>query len=256
MEILDCNLTYGAVNNGKPFLNCDTFEALLAETDRAGISGGLIRCRYSDTVGVNYGNDFAARHALAAAAEGRPVWGVWAALPPYTGETPAPEALPGEMKKNNIGAVYLAPRTHRYEPTPLTLGRLLSVLQERRIPVILNTANGVSMELIYKIMAAYPRLTAIVGDSDCWPNARRLYPLAYEYENLRLDLSFVMDAGGVEDMVSRFGAKKLLFGTGFPARYTGSMLAVVRAAQIPDADRARIFGKNLRELLSEACYDQ
>ena len=256
MEILDCNLTYGAVNNGKPFRNCDTFAELLAETDRAGISGGLVKCRYSDTVGVNYGNRFAAKDVAAAREKGLPFWGVWAALPPYTDETPAPEELPGEMQKNNVAAVYLAPGTHRYVPDRLTLGRLLGVLQERKIPVILNTANGVSMELIYKIMAAFPKLAAVVGDCDCWPNARRLYPLAYEYENLRTDLSFVMDAGGVEDMTRRFGAEKLLFGTAFPARYTGSMLAVVRAADISENEKEMIFGKNLRQMITEACYDQ
>ena len=121
--------------------------------------------------------------------------------------------------------------------------------QERKIPVILNTSLGLSMEQIYGVMKAFPRLTAIVGDFDCWPNARRLYPLAASFENLHLDLSFVMDAGGVEDMVARFGAEKLLYGSAFPARYTGSMLAVLRSAAISEADRALIFGGNLERLV-------
>ena len=249
--ILDCNLTYGATNNGEPYRNCDTFDELLAELRRAGIGGGLVRCRYSDTVGVNYGNGFAARDTARGTAEGFWMRGVWAALPPFTGETPAPEALPAAMAAHNIAAVYLSPRTHRYQPDPITLGPVLGVLEERRIPVFLETENGVPMELIYRIMRAFPRLTAIVGDSDCWPNARRLYPLAATYENLRLDLSYVMDAGGVEDMTARFGAEKLLFGTAFPARYTGSMLAVVRAAAIPETDREKIFGGNLLAMVQK-----
>ena len=252
MEILDCNLTFGATNNGRPYRNCDTFEDLLAELDRAGIAGGLVRCAYSDTVGVNYGNDFLTDKLRQA--PGRPLWGVWAALPPFTGETPAPEALPAAMARGGAAAVYLDPGTHRYELNGLTVGRLLGVLEDCRIPVILSTAHGVPMERIYRIMAEFPRLTAVVADCDCWPNGRRLYPLAESYGNLRLDLSYVMDAGGVEDMTARFGAEKLRFGTAFPERYTGSMLAVVRGAAVSDADREKIFGGNLRNMIKEARF--
>ena len=254
MKILDCSLTYGASINGTPPHGCDTFTALTAELDRAGISGGLVRCRYSDTAGVNYGNNMLARDLKKGREAGYDLYGVWAALPPFTGETPAPEALPAAMRQNGIAAVYLAPAVHRYEPTRLTLGPLMEVLQARRIPVILNTALGVSMPQIYALLEAFPRHTALVGDADCWPNARRLYPLAASYPNVRLDLSYVMDAGGVEDPVSRFGARKLLFGTAFPDRYTGSMLAVVRAARIGEEDRALIFGGNLERLIKEADF--
>ena len=254
MEILDCNLSFGATNNGEPYKNCDTFRELLAELDRAGIGGGLVRCAYSDTVGVRYGNDFIARTVLSARAENRRFWGVWAALPPFTGETPSPANLPGAMAKNGIGAVYVDPQTHRYELNSLTMGDFFAVMEDCRIPVLLSTAHNLSMAQIYAIMENFPRLTAVVSDGDCWPNGRRLYPLADRYENLRLDLSYVMDAGGVEDMTARFGAKKLLFGTAFPARYTGSMLAVVRAAAIPDADREKIFGGNLEDMLKEARF--
>ncbi|MCR5784000.1 MAG: amidohydrolase, partial [Clostridia bacterium] len=142
--------------------------------------------------------------------------------------------------------------THRWELNTLTMGGTFDLLQQERIPLLLNTACGVNMGQIYAVMSEFPRLTAVIADSDCWPNARRLYPLAYKYENLRLDLSYVMDAGGVEDMVSRFGAEKLLFGTAFPYRYTGSMLAVVRSADISETDREKIFGLNLIKMLEEA----
>ncbi len=252
MKILDCNLTFGATNNGEPYKNCDTFTDLLEELDRCGIGGGLVRCAYSSTVGVNYGNDFVARCVNSDAAKAFELYGVWAVLPPFTNETPSPAALPDEMRNNRIGAVYLSPRTHRYELNALTMGECLDALEAEKIPVILNTAYGVSMTQIYEIMAAHPRLTALIADSDCWPNARRLYPLAQRYESLRLDLSYIMDAGGIEDMTARFGAEKLVFGTAFPYRYTGSMLAVTRAAAISEEDRAKIFGGNLMNMLKEA----
>ncbi|MCR5485801.1 MAG: amidohydrolase family protein [Clostridiales bacterium] len=252
MKIYDCHLTYGASVNIQPYKNCDTFSDLLDAVDVSEIDGGLVRCRYSDNVGVRYGNGFAARDVRSALDKGIFMRGVWAVLPPYTDETPKPEALFDEMKKNNIGAVYINPSVHRYVPDMLTLGKTLSVIEENKIPIILSTEYGVSMELIYKIMRAFPRLRALISDTDCWPNARRLYPLISEYENAVLDLSYVMDAGGIEDMTSRFGAEKLLFGTGFPARYPGSVLAMVRGADISERERELILGKNLENILSEA----
>lgn len=250
MKILDCNLVFGAKNDGEPYRNCDTFPELLAELDRSGTDGGLVRCFYSDTVGVNYGNRFVSD--CVKTAEGKALYAVWAIIPPYTDEGPKPYELASALRQNRAGAVYISPRTHRWELNTLTMGGTFDLLQQERIPLLLNTACGVNMGQIYAVMSEFPRLTAVIADSDCWPNARRLYPLAYKYENLRLDLSYVMDAGGVEDMVSRFGAEKLLFGTAFPYRYTGSMLAVVRSAGISETDREKIFGLNLIKMLEEA----
>ena len=47
-------------------------------------------------------------------------------------------------------------------------------------------------------------------------------------------------------------SNKLLFGTAFPYRYTGSMLAVARSADISESDREKIFGLNLIKMLEEA----
>ena len=255
IQILDCDLNYGASNVGDPYKGCDTVSELLAELENAGIRGGLVRCLYSDTVGVRYGNAFASRDTAEANEQGFFTRAVWALVPPFTGETPLPKDLPQAMRENNVGAVYLNPDAHRWVPDRLTLDGTLEVLQERRIPVILSSATGVPMELTYRILADFPKLTAIVADKYSWPNARRLYPLAESYENVHLSLSYVMDAGGVEDMVSRFGAGKVLFGSAFPYRYTGSMMAVIRAAAISDEQRAQIFGGNLERLIKGANLD-
>ena len=251
MKVLDCNISYGATPNGKPYKNCDTFADLCAAMRTYGIDGGLIRCGYSSTVGVVYGNSMVAADIASDEAAGLDMWGVWAVLPPHTNEIPSPDELPAEMAKHRIAALYLNPGAHRYVPNRISIGAYLKMAEERRIPVILNTYYGISMAQIAEIMEMYPKLTALVGDTDCWPNARRLYPLAYSFENLYLDLSYVMDDQGVEDMIRRFGADRLVFGTAFPERYTGSVMAMVRAAEISDEDRAKIFGGNLERIIGQ-----
>lgn len=250
MKIFDCNLFYGASINGEPYCGCDTFELLEKEASRCGIDGGLVRCLYSTAAGVDYGNKFVADDIAKRA--GSDWYGVWAALPPFTSETPPPEQLYDEMKKQKIGAIFLDPGAHRYVLNSLTMGDVFCAAQEKKIPVILSTCNNIPIEKIYEIMKDFPSLTVIMNDGDCWPNGRKLYPLLYNYERFYLDLSYVMDAGGIEDMVGRFGAERLLFGTGFPSRYTGSMLAVLRAAEIDKKSRELIMGRNLERILEEA----
>lgn len=251
MKVLDCNIFYGATPNGKPYKNCDTFAELCSAMRNSGIDGGLIRCGYSTTVGVVYGNNMVAADVNSKQAADFSMWGVWNIIPPHTNEIPSPEKLPEEMAKNKIAALYLNPKEQRFVPNRISIGAYLKMAEERKIPVILNTCHGLTMAQIGDIMEMYPKLTAIVGDTDCWPNARRLYPLAYSYENLYLDLSYVMDDQGVEDMTRRFGADRILFGTSFPERYTGSVMAMVRAAEISEEDRAKIFGGNLERLIGQ-----
>jgi len=251
MKVLDCNISYGASINGQPHRNCDTFADLCAAMKTFGIDGGLVRASYISTVGVSYGDKMLAADLASDAAKGLELYGVWGLVPPCTGETPAPEKLPEEMAKNNIAAIYFDPKSHRFVPNRISIGAYLAVAQERKIPVILHSRYGITMETLANIMEIYPDLTVLFGDTDSWPNARRLYPLAYAYKNLYFDLSYVMDDQGIEDMVGRFGADRLVFGTGFPDRYTGSTMAMLRAAEISDEDRAKIFAGNLERLIGQ-----
>jgi len=248
MKVLDCNMYYGATPKATPYSPCNTFKELCDHMRRSGINGGLVTSQYSNTVGVVYGNEEVARMVQSKEAEDLALYGMWACIPPYTNEIPSPEELPAEMKKNKIGAIYLSPVEHRFVPNRISIGPYMEVAQEKKIPVFLNTHNGISLAEIADLMEKYPKLTAVVGDTYCWPNARRLYPLVYNFENLCLDLSFVMDDQGVEDMTRRFGAEKILFGTSFPERYPGSVMAMVRAAEIKEEERELIFGGNLERL--------
>lgn len=221
---------------------------LRAELDRSGINGGLVRCRYSSTVGVQYGNTMLARD-LTAEEHDIALWGVWAILPSCTGELPPAQVLPEQMKAQRIAAVYLDPVSHRYLPDRVSVGDYLDMAQQCRIPVLLNTALGMTMEQIAGILENFPKLTAILGAEYPWPNGRYLYPLAYHYENVFLDLAYCMDSFGIEDMTKRFGAERILFGSAYPNHYTGSAMAMVRAAQISEEERKLIFGENLIKLI-------
>ena len=250
MKLLDCNMSYGISINGIPHSPCNSFAELCQSMKNAGINGGLVRCNLTSTSGVVFGNARLSND-LATAPDDLQLWGVWGLVPPHTGETPVPEKLAEEMLKNRIAAVYLDPASHHFMTNRVSMGRYYSVLQERRIPIILTNRFGVSLDEICNILELYPKLTVILGSIDSWPNGRRLYPIAAEFENVYVDHSFIMDDQGVEDLCRHFGTERVLFGTGFPDRYVGSQMANVRAAQISDEDRVKVFGANLESLIAK-----
>ncbi len=55
---------------------------------------------------------------------------------------------------------------------------------------------------------------------------------------------------GIEEICRRFGARRLLFGTGLPFTEAGPSIAQITYAEISDADKRSIAGDNLRKLLA------
>jgi predicted TIM-barrel fold metal-dependent hydrolase len=82
---------------------------------------------------------------------------------------------------------------------------------------------------------------------------RYTYPLLERYPNVHLttDMLSITD-GGVEGIVARFGARRLVFGTGFPRRYAEAAMLQLAQAEIPEADRRAIASANLQRLLTES----
>lgn len=79
---------------------------------------------------------------------------------------------------------------------------------------------------------------------------RVIYPLFERYENLRIEAATYQVNYGIEEVCRRFGARRLLFGTGLPVTEAGPSIAQIAYAEISDEDKALIAGGNLWELLS------
>lgn len=253
MKLYDCNLSYGRHFIATQYTPCPTIDELCEELANAGLDGGFVRCLASDTTGARYGNEKVAQEiGYARKQYGLDLYGAWALLPSSTREIPAPDKLPAEMAKNHIGALYMLPKIHRYLARPLVMGDYMAMAQERKIPVILDTKYGLTMDQICDMLEAYPKLTAVVACEGSWPNARQFYPLLEAFPNVALDLTYMWDDQGIEEIVDRYGADKLLLGSGFPERYLGGFIAYVRAAEISDEDKALIFGGNFERLVKEA----
>jgi len=57
---------------------------------------------------------------------------------------------------------------------------------------------------------------------------------------------------GLEDICERFGARRLLFGTGYPQFALGPAITMIASAQISNHDKQLIASGNMRRLIEEA----
>ena len=78
-----------------------------------------------------------------------------------------------------------------------------------------------------------------------------MYPLFEKYAGFHIELSNYCGHRGIEELVRRFGAKRLLFGTRLPYFTPGSAIGMLGYADVSEAERKQIAGDNLRRLLKK-----
>jgi predicted TIM-barrel fold metal-dependent hydrolase len=77
-------------------------------------------------------------------------------------------------------------------------------------------------------------------------------PLLERYPNVYVDTAQYLLDGGLEALVADYGARRVLFGSGFPESYMGGMMMALRHARLPEAAKTAIAGGNLARILEEA----
>ena len=79
-----------------------------------------------------------------------------------------------------------------------------------------------------------------------------MYPLLAQCPELRVCLApRCITPLGIERFVARFGAARLLFGSGLPESSPGGLIGYVMYSDISDDDKAAILAGNVETLLRE-----
>ena len=244
LNFFDCDARIGdTIRGARPGV-----AELLAEMDRCGIERALIG---HNNWAFSALDDANGEVAAAVAAGANRLTGVWCVLPPQCGETPAPEELFAAMREQGIGAITLYPEEHRFQLSRLSLGGLMAAAAKRKVPVILDFF-GEKYDFLYKFMELFPDVVCIARGAYKFGCDRFLRPLLETYKGFHFCFSGYWVPEGVRDLAERYGAKRLLFGSGFPQLNPGSAMLQLRHSGLNDADVAAIAGGNLETMLSEA----
>lgn len=251
MVFYDANLCYGTptnVNLAAP-IPCPDIQTLDAALQRAGVTGGLVFTEATDFSGVVIGNRMLSEDLQKAKTD---LYGMYTIVPAYTDEIPSAADLPGEMKKLKMAALRMSPATNKWLPKAGVIADYLEMATELRIPVVFDTARGISLGEVYDIMERFPSLPAILAYENIWPADRYYRPFLAQFPNLKMELSSMITDQGIDKLVSKFGAERFLFGSRFPRMYIGGQMLQLKHAGIREEDKAKISSENLLNMIKEA----
>ncbi len=250
MRFFDCNAFFGLPAR-RPLAPVATAEALLAEMDHAGVDRALVWHIAQHDVAAQTGN----RLLTESIAAFDRLYGCWTVLPNHASELPAPAVLFEQMYKTRTVALRAFPDDHRFLLGEVSMGDLLSAMVLRRVPLFVSLIRGITWRGIYDVLEAFPELTCVVCDHGCWGEDRMFRPLLERYPHVYIDTAQYLLDGGIEALVSDYGANRLLFGSGFPESYFGGMMMALKHADIPlEAKQAVAYG-NLERLIERAWGD-
>jgi len=240
LQFFDCNCQVGRFGAPAPglALTPDEFEAELRHFGVAcALAYHALAKEYSPTEGNR------------ALLEDRRPWlePCWVAMPHHTGELPAPEDLLREMRAADVRAVRLFPKEHNWRLGEWSAGELLAGLERERVVTLLDLEQT-DWDEVDAVCEGHPDLPLILLRPN-YRTARLLYPLFERHTNLRIEFSFYQVHRGIEEICARFGAERLVFGSGLPVFSPGGPIAMVTYAEVADREKQAMAGGTLARLL-------
>jgi Predicted metal-dependent hydrolase of the TIM-barrel fold len=172
---------------------------------------------------------------------------MWVVMPSHTGEFPEPDVLVGKLKADGIKTVTMFPVEHGFSLSHWNSGEMLKCLERNGI-ILLLELEQISWDGLYDMLDRYPGLNIILTGLDYAIN-RNIYPLLKVFPQLYLETSGVKAHSGIEDICARFGAGRLVFGSGMPVFSGGAAVAMIQYASISEAEKRMIAHENLEKLL-------
>jgi hypothetical protein len=248
LKFFDCNVQVGKRKIVNPGSFHETGE-LLRKMEHYGIQKALCYHSLAEGYRSSIGNG-----VLMDEIKGIPnLYPVWVVLPHHTGEFPEPAVLKDELKKNGVKAVRIFPSAangHNYSMSSWCTGELLSMLEETGVPVMAHMGQ-LSWDTVHEMLTNHPKLKLILTLLH-YNTARNCYPLLKKFKNFYLETIGYKIYEGIEDICQKFGAGRLVFGSGAPQYSGGSAVAMITYASISDGDKQLIASGNLERLLGEA----
>jgi len=242
LSFLDCNCQVGRRTAPRPETNLSV-EELLAELDHAGIDQALTSHAEAQEYDPRIGN----ARLSELCADHEALIPCYAVLPPHTGEMPSGEALLDYLRDGGARAVRFFPTDHNFGLGETWCGSLWSTLEEAGVPALIDLAQT-SWREVDEILTAHPKQHLIVlrvgYRIDRW-----VYPLLAKHAGLHLETAFYELHLALESVTERFGADRLIFGTGLPVWDAGGAMTPILYADISEAAQRRIAGETLRSLL-------
>jgi len=243
VPLFDVQTGFGGLPTGKA--ECIALDELLDEMAHLSIERALARIVPDE----QERNVLADNAALFEACDADDALAPCPVLVPNTAYDFAPEEdQVAEAVAHGAGAASLRPAKDGWVLRDWACGRLFRALEERRLPVFC-LERDFTLEQVADIAGTYPGLPIILAGL-AYRSQRTLVPLLETFHNVHgvTGSRFAVHAG-IEQLVHRVGADRVLFGTGFPESEAGMAVTQLMYADLSDDDKARIGSGNIERLM-------
>jgi predicted TIM-barrel fold metal-dependent hydrolase len=165
-------------------------------------------------------------------------------------EMPVADKLLAQLRAEKPAAVKLYPNAHRFILNEFYAGELLDVLNTLHMPILFDSDQKPSYESLPDLAKHYPDIKFIML-RQAINESRYARPLLEKLENVYFDAGIMIDTCFIEELVSKFGASKLLFGSGMPLYMPAGALGMIIYSRISDDDKQSIFSGNWNRIQEE-----
>ena len=180
----------------------------------------------------------------------------WAAMAPGTDEQPAPAELVKQMKAHRVGALFLFTGQYPISLADWCIDELLEPLAAEKVPVFINPnttgweQDRTDWSAVVALCKRWPTLPVIVSEFRIRRGQRLAYRAMDAAPNLKIELSSYWLHHGVEYITRRWDSGRLVFGSNWPKFGQHMTMAPLACADVSDADKRKIAGDNLRQLMA------
>ena len=171
----------------------------------------------------------------------------WVLLPDTCGEIPPPDDFARQAIDAGVVAVRACPQDHGYDLEGLDVAPVLDAVAEAGLPLLID-AEQTSLSAVEAVAKARPRWSVVVCRTR-YRLLRRLAGVLARTDNVLIDLANMSSYNGLEWLVGRFGARRLLFGTGIPHYDPADVVTRLLWSELDDEAVAAIGSGNAASLL-------
>jgi len=240
-SLIDVNAALGPWPHG----DCEALDvpSLLARLDALGVGRAVVYHTVAATYDAAIGN---ARLLAEIAGQDRLV-PCFVLGPLETGEHGDAATLAARLENQGVRAVRVLPRDHAWSLGSREAHLLGETLAAAGLPIFVDLVQT-GWDEVDALASLVPSLHIVVCRVG-YRELRRLLPLLDRHHNLYCDLSYFAAHDGVEEIAARFGAARLLFGTGMPECEPAGALARLTFADLSDEDAELVAHGNAERLL-------
>jgi len=249
IKFIDTNVWIGKLMNDENGISV-SIEELLKKMKELNIKKAIVYHVIQRDVYPDYGNKI----LLEEISNKEELYGVLTVLPSQTEEIK--KDMFKNLKQKKIVGFNFFPKKHNFILNKINFGDFFSELEYKRFPVFFDLSGGLDYKEINLILSDFPGLTCILTNIGIWNTDRYTWPLLEKFENVYIESSLLsLQEGGIEETVKKFGAERIVFGSGFPERYFEASILQLVHSEISEKDKEKIAYKNVERIIERIKYE-